>query len=314
MLAHAIPAAPLLPALTALLICLVGLGILLLADQIVKALFGIAESAIAWVPWIGKRAAGGVVKMEQRLNNYLQAAITAQEEAVSWTWHQLARVAVWAAHEMVELARTLDDVAWYVIRKHPVAVIAAQAYKALRRVQVVDRVMDRLEDRLMTFLHSVAKPWGGPIAASVRVVSRPWRAELDRLKDWTFPRVKALQHAIAVDIPHGIAGLRARDLSLSRAYERLRQLVKRHERALGASAVAAAVAYALARLGGTWIRCTNARRLGRRACGLDPDLLEGMLAGTLLLVGGISIVELARELQAVVGPGAQGIRNIIHEA
>src|SRR5437764_1465863 len=44
---------------------------------------------------------------------------------------------------------------------------------------------------------------------------------------------------------------------------------------------------------------TNVYKVGKRACGMNPDLLESLLADTLLIAGTVSLVEFARGMQDV---------------
>jgi hypothetical protein len=61
------------------------------------------------------------------------------------------------------------------------------------------------------------------------------------------------------------------------------------------AAGAALVAFSLARLGLGWLRCGNVKKVGKRLCGMNPDLLDALLIGTTLIVGTISLREFAKE-------------------
>lgn len=75
--------------------------------------------------------------------------------------------------------------------------------------------------------------------------------------------------------------------------------VIRAERSLAGAGAVVLVTAALARAGLGWVRCRNVGRVARRVCGMDYDLLESLLADTLLVVGTVSLVALAEELLAV---------------
>ena len=62
-------------------------------------------------------------------------------------------------------------------------------------------------------------------------------------------------------------------------------------------------------LGLDWLRCkSNPFNKNKNACGLWSDL-EGLLAAATLVVGAMSLVELAREEQKVVGEAAKLVRG-----
>ena len=50
-----------------------------------------------------------------------------------------------------------------------------------------------------------------------------------------------------------------------------------------------------------WIRCGNVGRTGKALCGLNANVLEGLLAGLLSIFGTIGIVTFAKDVQKVVG-------------
>jgi len=132
----------------------------------------------------------------------------------------------------------------------------------------------------------IEHPFSGPIRAGVIAGLKPLVGELRGLERWTLPRVRTLEHDITTVIPRDIAELRARDLSLSRLYNRLWRLARRDAAKLGAITFAGAVAIALSRLGAGWIRCQPFRKNASRLCRLDPSLFGdflGLLADFLVL-------------------------------
>lgn len=304
--------APLLPPLIALAALLVALGLTMLAHAIVGALFGVAKGAIhfavGWVPWLGKKVVGGVERLEQKLNNALSAAIVGLESHVTSTWHNLAHAAAHLGYTIAHLARATAHLAWYVASKYSLEAIAFRAGKALYNTHLEHKLLKLLRHDTQVIVRELAHPNAGPIAQGVKAGTRGIDAGLERLEHWTRARVKALEHGIAVTLPADIAGLRARDLSLGRLYDRLRKLVHRHERLLGAGAIAAAVAFALARLGAGWVRCGNWRRVGRSVCGMDTTLLDVLLLESVAIFGALSIVTLAEACLAVEDEIIAGVK------
>jgi hypothetical protein len=115
---------------------------------------------------------------------------------------------------------------------------------------------------------------------------------------------------IAVELPR----LRHRVANGERLAHRLGRRVKSLERHFAPAAFATLVVAALARLGLGVLRCPRFLKAARRTCGMDPALLESMLLDTTLILGAISLVEFAHELQSVVEPVESGIRHLIREA
>jgi hypothetical protein len=90
--------------------------------------------------------------------------------------------------------------------------------------------------------------------------------------------------------------------------------LKKAEKALAVGASAALVLTALKRMGLGWLRCSNVTKTGKRLCGLDSGLLDALLIGTTLFVGGISLREFAKELEAVTEEAAGLIHGFIRDA
>lgn len=123
-------------------------------------------------------------------------------------------------------------------------------------------------------------------------------------------RATVLAQTIAADVGAISAGLRDVRGYTRRLLRRLRRL----ERLLAPAAFAAAVGVALSRLGLKVLRCPQFLRTARRACGMNPQYLEGLLADTLLIVGAVSLVEFAEEMQAITGEVSGAIHHLIREA
>ncbi len=108
-------------------------------------------------------------------------------------------------------------------------------------------------------------------------------------------QVKALAHAI----PHAIPQVIPRLGRLERTAIDYTKLHKWLKRALLGTLGATAVLAGLKALRLGFLRCTGFTKAGKRACGMDPNLLESLLADTLLIVGTLSLVEFAKEMQTV---------------
>lgn len=110
------------------------------------------------------------------------------------------------------------------------------------------------------------------------------------------------------DIPRLKGKTRAHDHDISN----LRARVKRIEKALGLGIIAGIVVRTLAKVA-PWIFCRNVKRVARQLCGTNSNLIDDLLMGTIAIGGALSIVELAKELQTVMGPAVEGIEELITE-
>jgi hypothetical protein len=100
---------------------------------------------------------------------------------------------------------------------------------------------------------------------------------------------------------------------LTRDLSSVKRRLLHAERALAGAGAAVLVGTALARIGLGWLRCRNVRRMGKRACGMDVDLLDSLLAGSLLFVGSLSLVELVREMETMTDETMGAIRALVRE-
>lgn len=309
--------APAIAELGALVLLLVALGILLLAHALVSALFGVTktvvERAVGWVPWLGKKAVGGVLAVEKRLNNYLTEAVTGVESGIAQTWHVLAATVAWLGTTIANTAAALWRVWWYVKVKYPLDVLWWGVRKLAKAAPVVWKRLDHVLSKTTYVTKIITKAGSPPLRAAVRSATGTLRADVARLNRWAHARVAALEAAVAVELPNALERLGGDVWNLRRSLSRLWKWTRRHERALGAGAMTAAVAFALRRLGATWIRCSNWRKVGRRVCGMDGSALDDLLAGTLAIVGTISLVAFAKEMQDVVAAEANAMRALIRE-
>lgn len=148
--------------------------------------------------------------------------------------------------------------------------------------------------------------------ATVTIPNATHRAQLGVLAKIAAARAIAVTAAgaIAHDLP-GIRGrIREGERDLGRIGRRVRQLEKRF--ALPAFAVL--VGAALVRLGLGALRCPQFLKAAKRTCSADTQLLDSLLADLTMIVGAISLVEFARELETVTDEVANGIRHLIREA
>jgi hypothetical protein len=118
-------------------------------------------------------------------------------------------------------------------------------------------------------------------------------------KTATAAKVRAQAIPADVVVPRDLAGLRGQVQDVQRRLDQLWQRVRGLSLpAVGGIAVGA-LAFALSRLGMPWARCSNVGKVGRNVCGMDANLLQSLLADTLMIAGTLSLVEFAEEMQGV---------------
>lgn len=89
---------------------------------------------------------------------------------------------------------------------------------------------------------------------------------------------------------------------LTRGIDAIKKKLGRVTRVLSPVGIAGLVAGALlATLKLPWLKCRNVDKAGRALCGLNADVLEGMLAGLVALFGTFALVEFAKYLIPVAG-------------
>jgi hypothetical protein len=112
----------------------------------------------------------------------------------------------------------------------------------------------------------------------------------------------------------GLEHVGGRVKRVERDAARTARRLRRAEAYLTAAGMVVIVATALGRLGLKWVRCRNVSKVGRRVCSMDFDYLDALLAGSLLVVGSVSIVDFAHELQDAEGEVVKAIRGLVREA
>lgn len=228
----------------------------------------------------------------------LSAGVTASAAGVAYLWNGTAALAELLGNEVAGLAgdtlgalRRIGEGAipalrrWAIknirriakqVAKAAVAGAVALLHKLLRRFNALVHKLTAIEHRLST--------WFGLTRKQLRALLRRLNA-----LGWiaAFAGVLALGRAIFRKLHLGWL-LRYRSL-----------------RAFGVAALAA--------LGLSWLRCNRVGRAGRAVCGLDGDLLEDLLLGTVLIVGAFSLREYTRDVQAITREAEGIIAGFIRE-
>ena len=305
--------APALVDLTVLAALLVALGLVLVLHAFLGALFHVTGGILGRLPLAGNWIGGSLLVVEHRVNAALNKVIVGLEVHVAQSWHVLARIVSWTGSTIVRVAEATARVAWYVEVKYPVALIAATARRAEHAAGHVGHVTKVTVQKIYVTGKQVAHASDGQLGAAARAATRPLRADLIKFERWARAQIHALAVAVPLPVPGGLPGLRESLRGLERRYEALRKQVAEHKVGIGTGALAAAVTLALTKIGAGWMRCTKVRRVGRNVCRMDGNLLDAMLLDTLLIASSLSVVQFAKELQAVehevVGLMLRGVRE-----
>jgi hypothetical protein len=178
----------------------------------------------------------------------------------------------------------------------------------------VARVLENVGDELGSLAEDVAQALDrvrriavpAAITAATLPILLPLKALQATVRYMSSTALPALGHAIDV------AGDRIGRLERAAAGQ-LGRLGRLERLSVGLAASGVAL-WALSRVGLSWLRCRNVTRLGKQACRTDPDLLEALIADTLLVFGAFSLVEFAREMQRVTPEVADAVRTVTRVA
>jgi hypothetical protein len=126
-------------------------------------------------------------------------------------------------------------------------------------------------------------------------------------------RVARLERALGKEETVAVPGIDAALGRLGRRVGGIERQVQRLGKYVGLGAFLLLLARALEKIGGQFIRCSNVKKWGKSMCGINPSLLESLLADVLMIASLVSIVEFAKELQTIESEVAKGIRYGVRE-
>ena len=260
-------------------------------SAVARAFFGTVSGAVGWVPFVGKIVSHKIEDIEHKIVSIIGGYGHHFENQFFTRWHSLAAMLRQWATQIEDTSVTVFHVA------RAVSKLAGQL--ALGDTSGLRAYLHRLERYINHViaqrLAHVGKIAGHAAPASVTRAVGALAGELDHVIEWDLPK------------------LRARTKALEERLGRLAHRIRADARPIIGAAFVAAVAVALGRLGAGWVRCQNWKRAGKQVCGMDASLLEALLADTLAIVGAISIVELAMELQRVMPEVTAVVRAGIRE-
>jgi len=240
-------------------------------------------------------AIGDALKsLAESIDHGLAEAVLASEHGIVWLWHALAKQAEWLGNLLGDLAETFEAKfrAWY-LAFPPLAAIWL-AVRAVRELPALWQAVHGAKASVTNVTEKVYRQ-----GAHITNVTKTYVTRV------AHEAVAATTGAITAPLPW----VRGRFGDLEGELAGLRQRIRRLEKPLLGAGVIAVIGAALARLGIGWARCPSVGKIGKRACGINPDLLESLLADTLLIAGTLSLVEFAHEMVAVTDTAVRPIQR-----
>lgn len=227
----------------------------------------------------------------RRLDN-LAAALWGKGIAV--TGHAFIEFALWVAYQL-----TMIGVA-----------IAAIGYELLRQAaRLVERTSITYVRPLVKKVTHVTEQ----TVTRVRVVADSRVPALAREVKALEARLEHVADTVALPAPISVPREIPKIGELRRAWDWTKGHLDSLRKLGTVAGLVGLTAATLGRLGLGFVRCSKVKRIGRGVCGLDESLLESLLADALLVVGAISIVEFAKELQTIEGVTVDALRGFVRE-
>lgn len=277
-----------------ILVWAVRAGLAHTADILARALFGSAESAVGWIPWVGGKVKGRVADIGQRVSNYMGLQAAQADGQVGLYFHNLASMFGRIGDSIVNLAVTDWHFYSHLFKRLGVDTYRGLIHDAHRVGRFAGKLAHTTATRVGHLYTQLEHATVGKIGAAIHTNTRPIVARLVALEHWTIPRIRGLEREVERSIPRDIAGLRARTEAVEDFFERVWKRVRRLDRLTVGTAFAGAVAVALGRLGLGWLRCRNTKNVGKALCGMDFALIDALLTGALFALAVVDPVAIAK--------------------
>lgn len=241
------------------LLLFLALAIALSLRAFVQAIQIIVNKIAGPFGFVGNLFSSGFDAIVSPITHVLDALIAEIDKGIGASWHVTASMVSWFASAFKDASHISAQIA------HTLYQFASKDY------------LTSLVRELRRLVHSVSH--AGSIALKETVVIN--KKVETTVAHTVVPGLKRLEHEAEVVIPRDIGELRARTRALDDEYTRLYKWIRTHPWTATTTAFAGAVAVALQRLGGSWIRCDNWRNIGRSVCGIPEGLISELLSGVL---------------------------------
>ncbi len=289
--AEVAPLAPLLIPIGEILLWGVALGVCLGVVYFAKAFFGLAGGLLGKLPVVGGWIDSGLTSIEHKIVATMSAAAASCDAKIGAAFHTLARVVDWIGHEINAHANLIYTLTSLILGQNAAAGLRA----------FVNLLTHRLITAEANALHALRR-------ANVADA----RSAHNHM-DVVLPRIQTAERGLIGTIEHDIAGLRARERALEDGAINTWRWIKTHPLSLASSAFAGAVAIALQRIGGSWIRCNNWNRIGKQVCRSPLSDIEGVLGlfATAAVVADFrELVKLAQQVEHGVAVTLQDVAKL----
>lgn len=261
-----------------------------------------AKSASVTVPYTSfhpfKWLGDALKEVNGFINNSLAAAVQGTEHAWGKVLH--AHAVLW--HDLTAAVADLAEVTerqFSHLTRHSIQALFNAFFNPYGTLlHYLKTVVNTLVHAPTKILHTVTNTI---THETVKVVTKVERVVVVKTK------------AAAVAIPQAIGIPLPRVGALERDVSALDKWVRGHGRLLTEAGIAGIVAAALTRLGLSSARCSRTQKWNKAVCGMNDDLLEALLAGTLVLGSTISIVEFAKYCQGFTNEVEGPLHDFVRE-
>jgi hypothetical protein len=223
----------------------------------------------------------------QSLDNAIRDGLYAAISGTEWAWHQTVGQIASLFHQIAHTAEQVavgTEQAFGWLRHH---VIPEAIRLAVNPVGEIARLALKLAQEVRPVVNQIHP-------AITRTVYRDVPRAITKAEMAAIAALVHVPAAVNTTIEVTGSGIDYVGREAGALRHRVDELAKRVSPAALAGIVAASV------LGIGWLKCSNVGRVGRRVCGLDSAILDGLLAGLLAVFGTIGLVTFAEEIQHVL--------------
>ena len=233
-----------------------GLIFCLLGNTLVKALAPKQSGALGFITTIVTAVPATLLRLTQKIVSTFAPVTYGPQRRVATGLHDAARLTDDTALVLEAQGALIAALAQALAGTASAADINAATAGLTKRVGNAEKQAAGIGADVLPRIAAVEKGIGADVLPKIAALDR----ELGRIEGKAIPRVNQRISTADTRIGH------------------LWDWVRAHTVDVAAVTFAGAVAVALGRLGGGWIRCRNWNRLGKSVCGLPFGLLEDLLA------------------------------------
>lgn len=232
------------------------------------------------------------------LNSVVRNALGTAIQANSWAWRKFVN---WQAYLWHETTRVIGDLAdqthltlTWLVHHHLGDVIATY-------LNPLAAVVTLLRKQVPALAHDVAHL--GHVTTRVIV------HEIPKVTEHVTKQTQVIVKRVAYAVPSAVANPWPRLRHVERDVKGLEDRVNGLGRKLALPVMVGLVAASLEKLGLNAARCSRTQRWDKHLCGMDQSILDSLIADTLLILGTLSLVDAAKDLQGVVEPLSESVRH-----